>query len=161
MTSANLTRPNPTPGAQAEYVLTSANLTRLAHAGALPWDAPDARAPLAAIGVGLAEFGHWVALVRRGAAPGCGPACILSLGVYQEVALAGCGPGSRVCGAGLRQAAALHARFILGCTWGLSWAAAALGCAGAATGRRHGGQACSSARLHIASLLRPWPIPLV
>ena len=49
---------------QADYVMTSANLTRLAHAGQLPWTAPDTLPPLPGIGIDLAEFGHWAALVR-------------------------------------------------------------------------------------------------
>lgn len=44
-------------------MLTSANLTRLAHAGRLPWRAPDTLPPLSGIGIDLAEFGHWAALV--------------------------------------------------------------------------------------------------
>jgi len=74
-------------------VLTSANLTRLAHAGALPWDAPDARAPLAAIGVGLAEFGHWVALVRAGPRLAAALHACLPLGLHQGVRWPAAGTG--------------------------------------------------------------------
>ena len=55
---------------QADYVMTSANLTRLAHAGQLPWRAPDTLPPLAGIGIDLAEFGHWAALVSAPCLPG-------------------------------------------------------------------------------------------
>lgn len=48
---------------QADYVLTSANLTRSAHSGSLPWAAPDLQPPLATIGIDVVEFGHWAALV--------------------------------------------------------------------------------------------------
>lgn len=48
---------------QANYVLTSANLTRSAHSGNLPWAAPDLQPPLATIGIDVVEFGHWAALV--------------------------------------------------------------------------------------------------
>lgn len=48
---------------QADYVLTSANLTRSAHSGNLPWAAPDLQPPLATIGIDAVEFGHWAALV--------------------------------------------------------------------------------------------------